>query len=318
MFYYYMKIFYGLSNNNIDVTEICFTKLMNNGIIRIPPDDDLRANIFTDPMVRVLKKVIIENNNVVTEYEYFHRIQINTLDNTVTVENENELNEKLAQIHSKLQIRYGSFHEELPEQKMTLRYLTGNENVLEIGGNIGRNSILIAHILKSKNNNNLVTLEPDTNIANKLRENMNINNFEFHIENAALSKRKLIQRGWETYVSDTLLNGFQPVNTISLVELRAKYNIAFDTLVLDCEGAFYYIVMDMPEILDNINLIIVENDYRDISKKEYVDKILKQNDFYVDYVEPGGWEPRQYNLPCLDNFFEVWKRKLAENKIPSF
>jgi hypothetical protein len=59
--------------------------------------------------------------------------------------------------------------------------------------------------------------------------------------------------------------------------------------------------MDMPEILDNINLIIMENDYNDISQKKYIDEILKSNNFSVDYVESGGWGP------CHNNFFEVWK-----------
>ena len=59
---------------------------------------------------------------------------------------------KLYNIHSKLKLNYGSFYEELPEQKMAVRYLTGNEKVLEIGGNIGRNSLIIASILNSNNN----------------------------------------------------------------------------------------------------------------------------------------------------------------------
>ena len=122
----------------------------------------------------------------------------------------------------------------------------------------------------------------------------------FFVENAALSKRKLIQKGWDTFASDILFDGYSPVKIISWEELQAKY-IQFDTLVLDCEGAFYYILMDMPEILTNINLIIMENDYYEIEKKEYVDSILKQN-FVVDYSEKGGWGP------CKDRFFEVWKR----------
>jgi hypothetical protein len=67
------------------------------------------------------------------------------------------------------------------------------------------------------------------------------------------------------------MDGFSWVSTITLEQLKSKYNIEFDTLVLDCEGAFYYILMDMPEILNNINLIIMENDYWDISKKNYID-----------------------------------------------
>lgn len=183
---------------------------------------------------------------------------------------------------------------------MAIRYLTENKKVLEIGGNIGRNSLVIASILNDKTN--LVTLESDMNIAKQLIENRDLNNFNFHIESSALSNRKLIQKHWDTIPSDVLLEGFNWVNTITLEKLKEKYNVAFDTLVLDCEGAFYYILMDMPEILNNINLIIMENDYRDITHKEYIDNVLKNNNFYVEYEESGGWGP------CYNNFFEVWKK----------
>jgi hypothetical protein len=113
---------------------------------------------------------------------------------------------------------------------------------------------------------------------------------------------KLIQIGWDTIVSEELLEGYKLVNTIKYDELLSKYNIHFDTLVIDCEGAFYYILMDTPEILANINLIIMENDYKDINHKNYIDNILLQNNFYRDYVEGGGWGP------CAHNFFEVWKK----------
>lgn len=46
----------------------------------------------------------------------------------------------------------------------------------------------------------------------------------------------------------------------------------------------------------------MENDYHDISHKEYVNLVLKQQKFYVDYSQPGGWGP------CVDFFYEVWKR----------
>ena len=124
----------------------------------------------------------------------------------------------------------------------------------------------------------------------------------FYTENSALSNKKLIQNGWVTIPSDNLLPGYKWVNTITLSELRNKYNIDFDTLILDCEGAFYYILQDMPEILNGINLIIMENDYSDVNKKQYIDSILIQNNFYVDYVESGGWGP------CYNNFYEVWKK----------
>jgi hypothetical protein len=60
--------------------------------------------------------------------------------------------------------------------------------------------------------------------------------------------------------------------------------------------------MDMPEILKNIKLIIMENDYHDISHKNYVDSILNKYNFYNHYQETGGWGC------CYDNFYEVWKK----------
>lgn len=208
--------------------------------------------------------------------------------------------DKLNKIHLNLKCYYGSMNDELPEQKMAVQYLTGTEKVLEIGGNIGRNSLVIASLLNDSKN--LVTLETDTTISYQLLENRKSNNFEFIIENAALSKRKLIQKGWDTIPSDTILDGYTSVNTITLQELKDKYKINFDTLVLDCEGAFYYILMDIPEILDNIKLIIMENDYFNIEHKHYVDNILKNNNFEIIYNEEGGWGP------CYSCFYQVWKR----------
>lgn len=297
-----MKILYGILDNSIDVTDICIEKLNQNNIITIPYGDENRASVFTDPLFGIVKQVIIENDGIITEYDIFTQIKINTLNNQVTVTNENDINNKIAQIHSNLKIEYGSILYELPEQKMVVRYLTGKEKVLEIGANIGRNSLVIASILGNDNQRNFVSLESDINIANQLTHNRELNNFNFHIESSALSNRKLIQKGWDTKPSETLEEGFTLVKTITLAELKNKYNIEFDTLVLDCEGAFYYILMDMPELLNNINLIIMENDYWEIDKKNYIDDILKQNNFYVDYVESGGWGP------CYSNFFEVWKK----------
>jgi hypothetical protein len=62
--------------------------------------------------------------------------------------------------------------------------------------------------------------------------------------------------------------------------------------------------MDMPEILNNINLIIMENDYLDISNKNFVDETLTKNNFIIDYTESGGWGP------CSNNFFEVWRKRV--------
>lgn len=211
---------------------------------------------------------------------------------------------KLKLIHSNLKIKGGTFEEELPEQKIAVKYLTGKEKILEIGGNIGRNSLVISSILDDSNN--LVVLESMDKYANTLVQNRDLNNFNFKVINKALSKRKLIQRKWTTKPSEILLPKHQWVNTITFEELKKETNINFDTLVIDCEGAFYYILLDMPEIIDNIHLIIVENDYTNIIHKQYVDEILIKNNFKRDYFELGGNE----NSICHENFYEVWIKKI--------
>uniref|UniRef100_A0A6C0JK82 Methyltransferase FkbM domain-containing protein n=1 Tax=viral metagenome TaxID=1070528 RepID=A0A6C0JK82_9ZZZZ len=313
-----MKILYGTKNNNIDVTEICNSKLMKNSIIKIPCNDITRAAIFTDPCYGTLKIImVIKQDNSMLLFDYTTDVYIDTNTNEIYTKDIPEYitsiypdyDAKLRDIHKTLKIGYGSFEEEYPEQTMAVRFLTGNEKVLEIGSNIGRNSLIINHILSQKNNNNFVTLESDTYTASILKYNRDLNGCNFHIENAALSKRRLLQKGWNTICSDVLLDGYKDVNTITLEELNKKYNIEFDTLILDCEGAFYYILIDMPEILNNINLIIMENDYHDINHKKTVDEILKKNNFYVEYSENGCELAKQIFPQIFDNFYEVWKRK---------
>ncbi len=295
-----MEFFYGVKYNLLRVTDLYTDKIQKNIKIVIPASETERSSLFGDPIYGTVKKMYITNKsgNLV---EFDDTCEITIENGDIYVNSSYIIHNKLLDIQSKILIHHGTFDEEFPEQKMLLKYLTGNEKILEIGGNIGRVSLIASYILNDSNN--IVTLETDIENCKKLEENREINKFHFKIEPSALSKRKLIQKGWNTIPSDTLLDGYKWVNTITLNELREKYNINFDTLILDCEGAFYYILMDMPEILDNINLIIMENDYSDISHKKYVDSVLIKNNFYIDYSEMGG------GGVCITDFYEVWKKK---------
>jgi len=298
-----LKITYGLPDlpeRNIDITELIYTKHTTHSIAYIPSGDIKRAQIFSDPFPNILKSIFITVNGITTMYTDKTELYIDFKNGLVFTEN---ILDSLEELHKTLSLDFGSFQDELPEQKMVVRYLTGKEKVLEIGGNIGRNSLIISSILRREKNHQFVVLETDKNIYLQLIHNKDLNDLVFYVENSALSKRKLLQKGWETIQSDELLPGYTNVKCIDWDALCKKYAIEFDTLVLDCEGAFYYILKDMPEMLTNIELIIMENDYKDISHKRYVDMILRKYRFAVDYQESGGWGP------CYNFFFEVWKRK---------
>jgi len=307
-------ILYGANDNFRDITSKAMDSLMTNGIIYIPSNDDVRAHYYGDHIYGTLKTVLIvykvDGVDITRECSHLQEGYIDVANNQVYVDNASEeiknkcntWEHKLRAIHRCYILSGGSFYYEYPEQLMVIKHLTGKEKVLEIGANIGRNTMVIYHMLKDSAQNNFVTMECDPNTAKSLMYNRDINNVSFFVEAAALSKRKLIQKGWNTIASDELLEGYNPVKTITWEQLNKKYNIAFDTLILDCEGAFYYILMDMPEVLDNIKMIIVENDYRDIEHKKYVDNMLLERGFQVVHSEAGGWGP------CQPFFFQVWKK----------
>jgi FkbM family methyltransferase len=272
---------------------------------RIPAGDSARALIFGDPCYGTKKSLIINGN----AYEDAEEVVI---DHTGQVFCGSSVpweakqffdfsdHDRIARdLVKALKLKHGSFEEEFPEQAMAVRFLTGSERILELGANVGRASCLMAHILQTKGNGTLFSLECDPAIAVQLTENRDANNLSFTIINAALSARPLVQSGWVTTVSDVVLPGSKRVNTLTYDSLLDRAQVSFDTLVVDCEGAFYHILVDMPQILKTVRLIIMENDFLIPEHKTFVDETLLQHNFTVAAARQYGNQP---------NFFEAWTR----------
>ena len=178
-----IDIKYGSLYKTIDITQIILEKCKTANYIYIPAGDVIRASIFGDPLPGILKSIfVIEKEcEIIKEIHVINDRDVLIIDicNSImykelsSVPFELKLNfgliynvDKLIKLHNKLQIRHGDFNSELPEQMMAINHITGNEKVLEIGGNIGRNSLIIASLLKDSRN--LVTLESDAEIALQL------------------------------------------------------------------------------------------------------------------------------------------------------
>jgi len=303
-----ISIEYGVDHQRKNVTTICLEKLCTSGVIAIPPYDHIRIGYFTDAAPGHDKSIYVTIDNETTHQYGVSQTVVIYLDSgdvKAIAHEDVEIHEKYKGITHGLKIIHGDFTSEVPEMKMAIRYLTGTEKVLELGANVGRNTLVISHIM-GDNAHNLVTLECDPDNALKLAQNWDVNGMKFQIESSALSSRRLIQHGWDTAVlseDGAVPVGWKEVETIEWSTLVEKYKVSFDTLVADCEGALYPILKDMPEMLDNIELVIMENDYHKKEEKEYVDNVLRAKGFRVDYVEFGGF------APCYHNFFEVWKKR---------
>jgi FkbM family methyltransferase len=294
-----MQITYGTPTNYIDITDYCINNLMNNYIINIPSGEEKRNLLFSDPCPNIEKKIFVKNDDKALYIECNNNKELN-----IHIKNTD-----LSALHQKLIINHGDFNLELPEQQMIYMFLTGNEKILEFGGNIGRSSIIASSILKDSKNH--LVLETDKNNVSKLYENRNLNNLEFHIEDKALSKKKLIQHYWTCEISDYLKDGYFWVDICDYDYIKNKYNIDFDTLIIDCEGAFYYIIIDFPEIINNINLIIMENDYYNNNHYIYIKYFLIDNGFTCVYIKSLDSDMFDTNA----NFYEVWKKNTNQNTL---
>jgi FkbM family methyltransferase len=298
-----MKIYYGVENEYQDITNY-FIKDQ----IFIPSNDADRSLIFGDPKPNLLKHIKIEDDE--------RNIQLYSSDESVylTKKNQKFKNEfyDLTKIHSKLDFKHGNLFEEYPEQCLTCQFIRPNDTVLEIGGNIGRNSCIIASILNDSSN--LVVLESNKDTATKLKENRDLNGFNFGIISKALSKIELFQWKWKTISKDILEQKIQepdeewfPIETISWAELKKLYPYEFNVLVLDCEGSFYYILKDEPEFLKGIEKILIENDFDTVEQKNFVSEKFIQEGFYCCTTLKGSWPPN----PLNDCFYEVWLKSIS-------
>ena len=194
---------------------------------------------------------------------------------------------------------------------MTLKHLKSNDIVLELGGSIGRNSCIINYCLENKKNH--VVIEPSNKELNILKHNRNINNLQFNIENSAISKFPLYSIGWKTNKENVI--GSTSVNITTYDDIKKKYNLNFNTLIIDCEGTFVNMLKEFPDILSNIRLVIIEHDFNSQDDLSFFYKTMANNNFTIhdkylknDKYGPGNnWRDGVKTDPI---FISVWNKIL--------
>ena len=214
----------------------------------------------------------------------------------------------LENLQNSLILKHGDFFAEMTEQTMVYNYLDPNSVVLELGSNIGRNSLIISK--KLNDSSRLVTLEMDPVFYKYCLENKILNNLNFNIENTALSyvplyyQEKAHGDGGGYCVPYKYNEDYKLVNTMTFEEIEQKYNLTFNAIVCDCEGGFYYVIKENPIVLKNIKTLIIENDFSSIEHKKYLDNILDQYSFKRIFVKKLDFG----DFPCKDFFWETWIR----------
>jgi FkbM family methyltransferase len=303
-----MRILYGGNQRYIDVTDKC----MPSPFLYIPQTDYNRATLYGDPLVGVQKHIVfLDDYGNYAMLDHTQALLLHsdsngkfnihtpvTSDDIATMPDEY----RLSYIQSKLKLSHGSFQDEYPEQLMATKFIKPDDVVFEIGGNIGRNSLIIASLISDSKN--LTVVETDPASISRLTYNRDANHLNFRIVPAAISKLPMIQRGWDTRISDTVPDGWYRVNTASYADICSTMEKKPNVMVIDCEGALYYILQEESTFFDGINLVIMENDYKSIEHKEYVDQRLRDAGLKRIYVRPL----HATYIICKENFYEVWAK----------
>ena len=212
---------------------------------------------------------------------------------------------KLRGIQTGLKLENGFFGQHMVNQEMSVRFIEPTDVVLELGGNIGRNSLVISSLLSDSQN--LVVLESDAKIAKTLEKNRDNNNFKFVIEAKALSKQPLIQRGWWTkpLPEGEVPKYWTPVDIVDFETLQSTTGLTFNTLVADSEGSLYYSLKEDPSILDGLEKVLLENDYWAArSQQDEVRQILTSKGFTVVFDRESGLS--------RPSFWQVWTKPKPE------
>lgn len=226
---------------------------------------------------------LFENNNTVScNYESNKCQEFYRIDH---VSNTRNLNHHFYDNCKKHIFNNYEHSDEVPERLSAYLFIEPNDKVLEIGGNIGGVSAIIAD--KLKNSRNLVVVEPSDIAVENLSKISYKHDFNvYHGVIVAENKNLECKLTHGNYFACENVD-YKVKNNITFNELQEKYNIIFDTLVIDCEGCYEDLFSDGFEKgwFDNIKKIIIEWDGRDFEKV-----ILDKGFYFISYLPHANLE----------------------------
>lgn len=290
-----MKFYYGYNYNYKDITDIIYNKLLNNNVVNIPPSDNERPILFQgDPYPNIVKHLYVEDTNEVFEKKYSLIVGPDRelfLDVNYPLEIQYPYNnrkwwhsegkyvcnpyERIKGLQCRIKLEYSSFDDNQYERDTIVQFINENDNVIEVNGENGRNSIILATIIYDLNN--FVSLEENYHKCNQVRKNIYNNSYNFNLYNMYI---------------DSYLN---------LPENKHKEHHQ-NTLVAFKEDELYTLFNRIPSffnIFNKVRKIITNCHYSQLEFDIFVSNFLVGNGFICIYTAVG-------NSP--DKKCQVWMR----------
>lgn len=193
-----------------------------------------------------------------------------------------------------------SYEEE--ESRYLSKYLSPDAKVLELGSCLGFVSCLTNLLLTDKRQH--VVLEANPKLIPWIVKNREENNCEFQLENCIVSKTGKNP----FYIHDLIVGGSAKRKTDNVIDiegmtfesLRKKYNIDFNTLIMDIEGGELQLLQNHKADIIQFNTIFMEvHPFANILTREEAQQC---EDILTEL---------NFNLTLRDGNFQIWKKKAA-------
>jgi len=280
----------------------------------IPPGDGERLGVVgTDPDPGVKKVIAVhqcleDGRQVLTTIGADQCARISPGGHLTLEENHPEKAvERLSNLHKNMVELPERPADEYMEQVMSCMHVRGTERILEIGGNVGRNTAVLGQIMKEAGaGGSVIALETLGDEAGRLEKLVKANGFPVKVVNAALSRTELVQHGWRTAPKGQAgTEGWRDVQCVTLEELTREGT--FDTLVVDCEGALEGILAEWPELLETVNVVQIENDFDTKDSAANVMRALRKAGFFLWFSAPlqHCW----CSFPLQHQFYQIFRKK---------
>lgn len=169
---------------------------------------------------------------------------------------------------------------EYPEQLLLEKYLNKNDNILQLGGNIGASCIIADKILNNIN----ICVEPNPEILDTLHKNKKYTNSKFTIIEGIISENQNKKLSTTNESIDNNYWGSITTNEgnidINSHPLKSIPNIdKINVLFADCEGCLESFIDEYEDFLKQLRLVIYEADQPNTCDYKKIENILKQNNF---------------------------------------
>ena len=127
------------------------------------------------------------------------------------------------------------------------------------------------------------------------------NGFAFAVEKSLISDYPL-RFSDDGYFVKATEETDEALPVINWDAFHSKYDVVFDTLVVDCANALFHSLQSNTTWLNAIKTVILSNNYSEMSECEFVTSVLRKHGFMRVFRNAFG------GGPCHECFFEIYVR----------